>query len=91
MKLLYSKKYLKDIRRLKKRRFDMEKLKSLHERILIGAFLPRDRDHALKGDLRDSRECHVSGDWVVIYRRRKEAEAIELLRTGTHQDVFKGY
>ena len=53
--------------------------------------MQRDRDHVLKGYLRDSRECHVSGDWVVIYRRRKDVKAIELLRTGTHQDVFKGY
>jgi mRNA interferase YafQ len=45
-------------------------------------------DHQLSGKFQDVREFHVSGDLLVIYRL--EATALELLRIGTHSQLFKG-
>lgn len=44
-------------------------------------------DHALQGKWRDHRDCHVGGDWILIYKLT-EAEVI-FVRTGTHSDLFK--
>lgn len=45
------------------------------------------RDHALTGNWRDHRECHVKADWLLIYRL--EPGRLILVRTGTHSDLFK--
>jgi len=44
-------------------------------------------DHALQGEWKDTREFHISGDLVVIYRI--EENVLELLRIGTHSQLFK--
>lgn len=88
MILDFSNQYDKDIKRLKKRRYNLSKLREIHQRILLQSFENRHRDHSLKGDFKGYRECHVSGDWVVVYRFINKNH-IELYRTGTHQDIFK--
>jgi mRNA interferase YafQ len=44
------------------------------------------KDHALQGEWRDHRECHVGGDFLLIYRSAP-AEVI-FVRTGTHAELF---
>ncbi len=46
------------------------------------------KDHALKGEWQDFRECHISGDLLLIYQQ--EGETIKLVRLGTHSQLFKG-
>ncbi len=47
---------------------------------------PRCRDHSLVGDWRGYRECHISGDWLLIYRL--DEDTVFLARSGTHSDLF---
>ena len=47
---------------------------------------PRHRDHALGGDWRGFRDCHVEPDWVLVYQL--DDETVCLTRTGTHSDLF---
>lgn len=47
------------------------------------------RDHSLKGEWENYREFHVSGDVLVIYRVNIEAQAVELVRIGSHSQLFK--
>ena len=50
--------------------------------------LPKEaRDHALLGEWEDTREFHISGDLLVIYRVYEDT--LELLRIGTHSQLFK--
>lgn len=44
------------------------------------------KDHALKGEWKGARDCHLKPDLVLIYR--KTAVAIELVRVGSHSEVF---
>lgn len=48
-------------------------------------------DHPLKGEWSDCRDCHVRGDWVLIYRidATAQGEDIVFVRTGTHADLFE--
>lgn len=47
---------------------------------------PHYRDHALAGDWKDYRECHLGGDWLLIYQLTDEL--LILVRTGTHTELF---
>lgn len=44
-------------------------------------------DHPLKGEWADHRECHIGGDFLLIYRL--EGEAIVFVRAGSHADLFE--
>jgi mRNA interferase YafQ len=79
--------FKRDVKRLLRRGKDMDKLKEIIDRLVIAQELPaRSRDHQLKGTLKDCRECHIEGDWLLIYRI--EGSELCLIRTGSHSDLF---
>jgi mRNA interferase YafQ len=45
------------------------------------------RDHPLTGNYKDTNEFHISGDLLVVYR--VEDNTLELLKIGTHSQLFK--
>ena len=79
--------FKRDIKRLKKRNKDFEKLKKIIILLVDGEKIPaRCKDHKLKGILKDCRECHIEPDWLLIYRI--EGSELCLVRTGGHSDLF---
>lgn len=50
---------------------------------------PEWRDHALKGDWASHRECHIGGDFLLIYRLDEKGDAIVFVRAGTHAELFR--
>ena len=48
------------------------------------------RDHPLEGVWSDCRECHVGGDFLLIYRIVDAArgQQVQFVRTGTHSELF---
>jgi len=79
--------FKRDIKRLKKRNKDFEKLKKIIMLLVDGEKLPaKYNDHKLKGILKDCRECHIEPDWLLIYRI--EGSELCLVRTGSHSDLF---
>jgi mRNA interferase YafQ len=46
----------------------------------------RHRDHALTGDWKDHRDCHVKPDLVLIYRKPND-EVLQLVRLGSHSEL----
>jgi mRNA interferase YafQ len=44
------------------------------------------RDHALAGDWKDHRDCHIRPDLVLVYRK-PDAETLELVRLGSHSEL----
>ena len=47
---------------------------------------PRHRDHPLKGDWEEYRECHIKSDWLLIYRL--DDRQSYLAGTENHSDLF---
>ncbi len=47
---------------------------------------PRHRDHALTGDWKDYRDCHVKPDLVLIYHK-PDAGTLRLVRLGSHSEL----
>ena len=45
------------------------------------------RDHALSGEWRDHRECHLKPDLLLIYRK-PDSEVLQLIRLGSHGELF---
>ena len=81
--------FRKDVKRLLKRGKDMEPLLALIEKLENDDPLDESwRDHALSGDYIGFRECHVRGDWVLVYRKNVDKLVLSLVRTGTHSDIF---
>lgn len=46
----------------------------------------RQRDHALTGDWRDHRDCHIKPDLVLIYSK-PDAQTLRLVRLGSHSEL----
>jgi len=44
-------------------------------------------DHALKGEWADYRECHVGGDFLLVYQA--DNNSVVFVRTGTHAELFE--
>lgn len=82
--------YRRDLRRLERAgRYDVARLDEIINALARGQVLPpRFRNHRLKGTLAECEECHISGDWLLMYRRKKEELILLLLRTGTHVQLF---
>jgi len=48
---------------------------------------PEWRDHTLKGHWAGHRECHVGGDFLLVYRA--DDTSIVFVRAGTHSELFR--
>lgn len=84
-----SKKFGKDVKRLNRRGYDMSLLTEVLELLADGSPLPsKYQDHPLEGDYAHCRECHITSDWLLIYRIYNDILILYLTRTGTHSDVF---
>lgn len=85
----YLKSFLKDWERLTRSgRYDMNRLKEAML-LLVANDLPLGpewKDHPLTGDWADHRECHIGGDFLLIYQI--EGNFINFVRAGTHSDLF---
>lgn len=44
------------------------------------------RDHALTGEWKDHRDCHIKPDWVLIYRKPDD-DRLQLVRLGSHSEL----
>jgi mRNA interferase YafQ len=47
---------------------------------------PQHRDHALTGDWKDHRDCHIKPDLVLIYRK-PDFQRLQLVRLGSHSEL----
>ena len=83
----FSNQFKKDLKLLKKRGNDMNKIIDIMASLIWEEPLPdRCRAHKLHGNLTGYVECHVEGDWVVVYRLSREIIAFAF--TGTHSDYL---
>jgi len=82
--------FKRDYRREKRGRFatilDDELASVVAELTEDRPLAPRRRDHALGGQWKDHRDCHVRPDLVLIYRK-PDAEHLDLVRLGSHSEL----
>lgn len=89
--LHYGTKAKKD---LKKYRNDFQKMEMLHEvlNMLVNDIeLPsKYKAHELSGDYKNCMECHIGNDFLLIWID-SENDVIEVLRLGSHSELFRKY
>ena len=84
-----SKRFKKDLKLVKKRGLKIDNLRNVINTLAAEEKLDEKyRDHALNGDYRGFRECHVEPDWLLVYRVNQDELELFLFRTGTHSDLF---
>jgi mRNA interferase YafQ len=86
----HTKAFLKDWERLSRSgRYDLHRLKAAMLLLIAhdAPLGPEWLDHALKGDWADHRECHIGGDFLLIYRA--DDASVVFVRAGTHADLFE--
>lgn len=84
----FHKQFKKDIKNCKKEGRDMEKIKFVIRKILTNKKLDsKYRLHRLVGNFKNRFECHIQGDWLLIFK--KDGERIIFERTGSHSKLFK--
>ena len=90
----YAKSFSKDWERLDRSgRYDMRLLKQVMLLIIANdaPLGPELRDHALKGEWAGFRECHVGGDFLLIYEINDtigKSGMVNFVRAGTHSELF---
>ncbi len=81
-------KFKKDYRLAGKRGQDLRLLREIVLKLADGKTLPeKNRDHALTGDWAGFRECHITPDWLLVYRKEEDILVLTLTRMGTHSDL----
>jgi mRNA interferase YafQ len=81
----------RDVKRMNKRGKDMSKLIAALDLLASGNPMPASySDHPLKGDMKGYRECHIEGDWLLIYQIIEDRLILSASSTGTHVDLFDG-
>ena len=87
--LRFTNRIQRNIKLMKKRGKDLEKLKTVLNLLQQGIELPtKYKDHALTGNYIGCRECHIEPDWLLVYEIINEELIILLLTTGSHSDLF---
>ncbi len=82
-------KFKKDIKRISKRGYDINKLDEVIIMLLKEQSLPKHYlDHALSGRYIGFRECHINPDWLLIYAIDNDKLVLTASRTGSHADLF---
>lgn len=88
LKIKVHNKFKKDLKLMKKRGYDENKLWDIVENVANGISLPaKNRDHALTGNYIGCRECHIEPDWLLVYEIQNDELLLILMRTGTHSDL----
>jgi mRNA interferase YafQ len=91
----YTKAFAKDWERLSRSgRYDMASLKAAMLLVIANdaPLGPEWLDHPLKGEWAGTRECHIGGDFLLIYEVDDEAGksgSVVFVRAGTHSDLFR--
>lgn len=72
-----------------RRGYDSKLLEEVLDMLCEEKPLPaRYQDHNLSGSYKGHRECHITPDWLLIYKIEDGILTLSLTRTGTHSDLF---
>ena len=92
LKIRFTNKFKKDLKRVKKRPnsgYNEDEFRAVIIKLASREPLGENyRDHALSGKFEGSREFHLGFDLVVVYEIRDKVLELQVMRIGTHDEVF---
>jgi len=85
---LYTGTFKKQYKLMIKRGLDIAKLAETMDMIINETPLPpKYCNHPLHGEWEGSFDCHIQGDWVLIYKLNHVNRTVTFQTTGTHSDL----
>ena len=82
-----KKSFQKDFDRILRQGHSTAIIQEVIARLQSGVRLePKYKDHKLRGDYKDFRECHIKPDLLLIYQI--DGQFLYLVRIGSHSDLF---
>ena len=88
-KIEYTNEMKRNVKLMKKRGKDLNKLVFVLNLLASGAVLPQNyKDHQLTGNLKDFRECHIEPDWLLMCQYHDDVLILTATATGTHADLL---
>lgn len=88
-KIVQTGKFKKDLKSVIKHGYNIDLLGVVVDTLADGKELPsKYKDHALIGNYKGCRECHITPDWLLIYEVDGDELFLYLTRTGSHSDLF---
>ena len=90
MKILhYSTQFKKDSKKYQNQPEKIKKLLKVLQILRDEGYLPMElKAHKLSGQYKDCMECHIEGDFLLIWFD-EDSDTIKLLRLGSHSELFK--
>lgn len=87
--ILITKRFVKDLEICKKRGLKLSLLYTVIEQLKLNGTLSKQyRAHKLSGNYANYWECHIKGDWLLIWEQNDDELILILTSTGTHSDLF---
>ncbi len=87
----YTSNFKKQYKKIKKQGKNLNDLYEVIEKLANGKELdPKYKNHKLVNDkiFKDCNECHISPDWLLIYKIQDDELVLLLFSTGSHSDLF---
>ena len=91
LELKLTSSFKKDLKRISKRNKDTNKISEVVAKLLNKETLEEKyKDHQLinYGNNKNTRECHIEPDWLLVYCIDNDNLILLLIRTGSHSDLF---
>lgn len=83
-----STQYRKDLKRYQNKPSKLAALKGVLEMLKNEQPIPDEyQPHMLKGDYKGCMECHIQGDFLLVWFDDK-SDIIDLVRLGSHSELF---
>ena len=90
LEIVRSTQFKKDLKKIIKQGKDLDLLQEIVEALQRQeSLLPKNCDHSLSGNWKGYRECHISPDWLLIYKSEDQLKLLRLARTGSHSELFQ--
>ena len=88
-RLEYTTNFKKDLKTCKKRGLELHLLQNIIDILQETGSLPMQyRPHKLSGKLEGLWECHIKGDWPLIWQQNDTELVLIMTDTGTHADLY---
>lgn len=86
--LRQTRQFKKDLKRVSNQPRKLQKLAEVLSNIANEGLLPvESRPHSLTGDYKGYMECHIEGDFLLVWIDENE-DVVALMRLGSHSELF---
>ncbi len=88
--LNFTNQFKKDYAKCKARNWDLKLIEEAFEILTETGDLPKDiyKTHPLSNNWKGHNDSHIKPNWLLIWTPANEDNEINLVRTGTHPDIF---